>query len=507
MNWLEKYKPNTLEDFKIKPDEVLKAKEWINNYKIDIDNTKKVLLILGNTGSGKTLLANLILKEYNYQKIELNSTDIRSQKKIGEFLNKSLTYRNVVDMFFQGNMPIGILIDEIDTICKLSDKGGFTEFLGILKQNEKCQNLKKNDNVKKVKKNKIQIEDYIKLYNPIICTSNDITDKKINELKKYSEVINLGKNSYEESLEIIDRIYKENNQKIDENVRNDFIEYVNGDIRKLILLLEELYVFANGEMISKNIFEKFKNTFNGKEEDIQLLELTKNILTKKLDIDNAKKLFEIDCLLTPLMIYHNSINYIKNTEDTSIKKLKVYKDILKSLCIHDTIQTNIFEVQDWDELYNISSVFGCVIPNYYFSLLKNKKEVNIEFTSLLNKISQMYVNKKLLNSAKFSLGKINYDTDEIIYLTQIISHYFNSYKDNINEDIEYNNEEDEDNIFFKKPLSGNNSDLILFMNKYHINIEGLENILKIEKINQINEKKKKNFTLKLKKDISRFLIT
>lgn len=505
MNWLEKYKPTILKDFKTKPDEVLKAKEWINNYKKDIDNTKKVLLILGNTGSGKTLLANLILKEYNYQKIELNSSDIRSQKKIGEFLNKSLTYKNVVDMFFQGNMPIGILIDEIDTICKLSDKGGFTEFLGILKQNEKCQNLKKNDNVKKVKKNKIQIEDYIKLYNPIICTSNDITDKKINELKKYSEVINLGKISNEESLEIIDRIYKENNQKIDDNIKHDFIEYVNGDIRKLILLLEELFIFANGEIISKNIFEKFKSTFNGKEEDIQLLELTKNILTKKMDIDNAQKLFEIDCLLTPLMIYHNSINYIKNTEDTSIKKLKVYKDILKSLCIHDTIQTNIFEVQDWDELYNISSVFGCVIPNYYFSLLKNKKEVNIEFTSLLNKISQMYVNKKLLNSAKFSLGKINYDTDEIIYLTEIISHYFNSYKDNINEDLE--NEEDEDNICFKKPLSGNNSDLILFMNKYYINIEGLENILKIEKINQINEKKKKNFTLKLKKDISRFLIT
>jgi hypothetical protein len=47
-------------------------------------------------------------------------------------------------MFNEGNKPVGILLDEIDTICKLSDKGGFTEFLSILKQNEKYEILQKN---------------------------------------------------------------------------------------------------------------------------------------------------------------------------------------------------------------------------------------------------------------------------------------------------------------------------------------------------------------------------
>ena len=45
------------------------------------------------------------------------------------------------------------------------------------------------------------------------------------------------------------------------------------------------------------------------------------------------------------------------------------------------------------------------------------------------------------------------------------------------------------------------------MNNYQINIDGLENILKIEKLNQINEKRKKKFTLKIKKEISNFLTT
>ena len=527
MNWLDIYKPKLLKDFKTNRDEVDKAIRWIEGYKKDYLNSKKVLFIIGNTGTGKTTLAELIFKEYNYSKIELNSTDIRSQKKIGDFLKKSLTYRNIIDMFNDGNLPVGMLIDEIDTICKLSDKGGFSEFLSILKQNEKFEQNKKNIlNKKKVKKSKVLIDDYIKLYNPIICTSNDINDKKINELKKYSEVINLQKITYEDSLNIINDIYTKNNQSIDEDVKLDINNYSQGDIRRLILLLEELYFYAMGKKITKKLFENFKKTFKEKEEDIQLIESTKNLLTEKMNINDAQKYFDIDCLLIPLMIYHNSIDYIKNTEDTFKKKLSVYKNILESLCIHDTIQTNIFEVQDWDELYHVSSIHGSVIPNYYFNQLKNKKSVEIQFTSLLNKISQMYVNKKLLNSAKYSIGKINYDTDEIIYLTEIISNYFDNYKDNVNNDNNDNDnnedieeiddlqediiEKDEDidisKSFNKKTLITNDI-LILFMNKYNINIDGLENLLKIEKLNQINEKKKKKFTLKIKKEISNFLTT
>jgi hypothetical protein len=512
MNWLDKYKPKYLKDFKANKYEVDKAIKWIESYKKNYKETKKVLLIIGNTGIGKTLLADLIFKEYSYQKIELNSTDVRSQKKIGDFLIKSLTYKNVVDMFNEGNAPVGILLDEIDTICKLSDKGGFTEFLSILKQNEKFQTIKKNENDKKKKSKKVNVsvEDYIKLYNPIICTSNDINDKKLNELKKYSEVINLSKPSHKDNFDIIEELYEIHQQKIDDDIKLELSNYSQGDIRRLIVNLENLFFFANGSEINKDMFDHFKNAYSEKEEHIQLLDSTRILITKKVSINHSQIYFDIDCLLIPLMLYHNSINFIKNTEDKPLKKLNVYKNVLESLCIHDTIQTNIFEVQDWDELYDIASIYGSAIPNYYFNELKNVKDVNIEFTSLLNKISQMYVNKKLLNSAKISTGKINLDSDEIIYLTEIISNYFNEYKtsvdneDDDDESLDENKNEEISNI--TKPLQ-NNSELIKFMNKYSINIDGLENILKIEKLNQINEKRKKKFTLKIKKEISNFLTT
>jgi hypothetical protein len=257
------------------------------------------------------------------------------------------------------------------------------------------------------------------------------------------------------------------------------------------------------------MYEEYKKIFTEKQEDLQLIESTKILLTKKVTLNDSLKYFDIDCLLTPLMIYHNSIDYIKNCEDNSSKKLEVYKNVMASLCLQDTIQTNIFEQQDWDELYEVSSFYGAYVPNFFFGTLKNKKSTNvdIEFTSLLNKISQMFVNKKLLNSSKYSLGKINFDNDELIYLTEIISMYFDNYKlsddnsEDLSDDSEYDSEDENYNI-----PSQNDSELIKFMNKYYMSIDDLENILKIEKLNQNNEKKKKKFTLKIKKNISKYLL-
>jgi hypothetical protein len=88
------------------------------------------------------------------------------------------------------------------------------------------------------------------------------------------------------------------------------------------------------------------------------------------------------------MIYHNSIIAVKKSKDDAKKKLGIYKDMLYSLCIHDTIQTSIFEVQEWDEYYDVSVFYGAVLPNYYATQLSDYREnqADLQFTNLLNKI-------------------------------------------------------------------------------------------------------------------------
>ena len=249
--------------------------------------------------------------------------------------------------------------------------------------------------------------------------------------------------------------------------------------------------------------------------DLQLIEATHHIFYKTNSFYENQLLFDIDCLLLPLMVYHNSLLVIKKSKDDPKKKLNIYKEILYSLCIHDTIQTNIFEIQEWNDFYDISSLYGSVLPNYYSTLLSDYKEnqVELQFTNILNKISQMFVNKKLVNSAKYGLNKIDLDLDELIYVVEIISSFLNEFK-NIGEEDEEDDDEIEENIDnFNKSLDINkvknldNAPMIAkMMNKYKISVDSLETILKIEKLNQNNDVKKRKFTITLKKEIQKFIL-
>jgi len=508
-NWIELHTPKKIEDFEIEINDINRIRDWIKEIP---NNNKKVLFIYGTTGIGKTSLANTILKQFNYNKMELNAADIKHQKKMEDFLSKTLSYRNVIDMFHNGNSPIGILLDEIDLIYKLTDKTSFHNFIINIKEN--FQNKKKKSS------------SFLKIKNPIICTCNLMNDKKITELKKYSEVIFLQTPSTKQFSIIIDKIYKKYNKKIDDETKIEIYKQCRGDIRQLILLLEGLYCFSNELFITIDIYNEFKKCNNQKEESIELNDITNKIMTQKMNYEQIEYYFDLDCMLLPMMLYHNSLNYIKGCEDTFKKKVKTYKNIMKSLCVHDTIQTNIFEFQEWDNLYDLSIFYGSVQPNYYFLELTNKKKISIEFTLLLNKVSQMYMNKKMLGIAKESLYKLYFDTNQIIYLAEILLYYFNDFKNNIDDckDNDKNEEESDDNnedsdeeedkkkkeenrIGIKnKNYIDNNSKLIQIMNYYHITLCDLENIFKVEKLNRELDKKTKKFTTKIKKKIELFLI-
>ena len=84
MDLFKKVYPEQFNDIIFYKDQLSQATKWLSDFKNNIDRSKKVLLIIGDTGSGKTTIAELLLKKFEYQIIELNSTDVRSQKKIGD---------------------------------------------------------------------------------------------------------------------------------------------------------------------------------------------------------------------------------------------------------------------------------------------------------------------------------------------------------------------------------------------------------------------------------------
>ena len=510
MTWIETIIPKSLDDIEIYKNEIEIMENWIKDYKNKVPTCKKVLLIIGNIGTGKTLLAELLFKKYMYNKIELNSTDFRSQKKLGDFLRKTLCFKNVMDLFCNESKPIGLLMDEIDTMN--NEKGGLNEFIQILKDDEKCK--KDINNNKKVK-------EYINLYNPIICTCLDIYDKKINDLKKYCEVINLKKLTLKDITILINKIYKD--VKFEKKIIQEIFNFADGDIRKLLNALDNLKDIneKNCKITLKNV-NNLNLIFEKKNNDVQLLEAAYNIFYKKVSFQESILYYHLEPYFLPYMIYHNLDNFITNTNLSILNKIKLYKDILNSICNFDIYQNFLFETNEWADLNETLAFHGVYYVNYLINLQEfKKKDISIEFTNIMNKMSQSLVNKKLINCARYSFKKTYVEINEIIYLSVIFINSFLDFKNkyNIKDEVkplkkntkkkkdtikneaintDINEQENIDISISNKKI---NHELISFMNKNKMTIEDLENILKLEKFNNDDVKIKKNLNVNLIKKI------
>ena len=122
---------NTLESFKYLFDNAINAyetdiliskdikttlKKWISEFSNKNKNKKtfkNCLFLYGPPGVGKTTIANLILKEFNYDIIEFNSSNFRTQKLIREKINDILGKRNILNLLNNNKKEIAIITTRI----------------------------------------------------------------------------------------------------------------------------------------------------------------------------------------------------------------------------------------------------------------------------------------------------------------------------------------------------------------------------------------------------------
>jgi replication factor C large subunit len=218
---MEKYKPKNLEEILGQKELILKINDWLKKWK-----PGKALFIYGPTGTGKTLIINLIAKERKMSLFEINASDERSASSIKE---KLLPASKEGSLF---NKRL-ILIDEVDSFSQ-ADRGGIAEIIKIVKESA----------------------------NPIILTANDAYDIKLRSLRSYCDLIRIRKiprNLIEKKLT---EIASKERLKIDKETIERIALNAEGDIRSAIndLTLNE-NVFRDKE---KNIFEVLNIIFRGK---------------------------------------------------------------------------------------------------------------------------------------------------------------------------------------------------------------------------------------------------
>ena len=123
MMWSEKYRPKSLLEM-IGNEE---AKESFVNWLVKWVRGTKPLLLIGQAGIGKTTIATLGAKQFGYDLIGLNASDVRSKQKIQEILDPVLGNAGLV------GKPM-IFLDEVDGIHGRSDYGGVEALVEILKE-------------------------------------------------------------------------------------------------------------------------------------------------------------------------------------------------------------------------------------------------------------------------------------------------------------------------------------------------------------------------------------
>jgi replication factor C large subunit len=129
-------------------------KAWLKQWTLK-KKPSKAFLLVGPPGVGKTTLARAGANDFQFRVVEMNASDIRTEKTIQHLLLPART-STLLDSYSTNMRANLILMDEVDGVFGREDRGGLGAILSIIK----------NSPV------------------PIVLTANNVDDEKFDDLKK-----------------------------------------------------------------------------------------------------------------------------------------------------------------------------------------------------------------------------------------------------------------------------------------------------------------------------------
>ena len=159
--WTEKYRPRTAAMLLGNETTVESFKAWLKQWTLKKKPTKACLLA-GPPGVGKTTLARTAANDYNFRIVEMNASDVRTEKAIRTALAPASTSLTL-DAFSGGARGNLILLDEVDGVFGREDRGGLAAILSAIKGAPV----------------------------PIVLTANNVDDERFDDLKKACIVLPL----------------------------------------------------------------------------------------------------------------------------------------------------------------------------------------------------------------------------------------------------------------------------------------------------------------------------
>jgi hypothetical protein len=339
---------------------------------------KHGIYVYGKPGTGKTWFVANILKELNYDIIKYDAGDIRNTSVIEDITKHNMSDRNVLSLFNKKTRKIAIVMDEIDGMNS-GDKGGINTLIKLIRPKK----------TKKQKTEEISV-------NPIICIGNYRVDKKIKELMKVCNTVELLTPTNAQMSTIINSIMSLNNEMTDK-----MIHYVQGDLRKLNSVY---YIYkTNPNIFNDNIIDKI---FQTKSFNDDTKKITNSLINNKYNIgEHINIMNETDRTSVGLLWHENIIDMIDKMDKKTA--IPFYINQLDNICFADYIDRITFQNQIW-QFNEMSSLIKTFKNNklYHESLDKKQKNTcsEIRFTKVLTKYSTEYNNSLFIQKLCQKLG-------------------------------------------------------------------------------------------------------
>lgn len=480
MEEYDTYLPILDKDFLSYKTEIKNLLYWIKNFKIKPFQFSS-WLFKGSHGCGKTYMVNQILKNNNIEiktlnftniKIELNKKNIKGD--IDEFDNidikKTKKNKRVTDELEKNFKKI---VTSIDISIFINPQSSLPEYKVVVIDEHEKANL--NTWEKNIINELISIN-HDKHICPLIFIFNDRHDKFVNKIEKKAFTTIMTKPTNTEMTIFIDNLCKGQKIDIDKELVTDLVELSQHDYRKLKTNFIELVTlygiensltkFSKSIIISKEKYKEFRTNKNIFSNEYNLYEISKSLFFSYTNINNILNIYNHEKTLIPLIFYQHYIKKIVLDRKTNNKKkYDIIKRISKAQTKGDILDNYIYNNQRWN-LIKYHGFYSCCVPCYEINKINgiNESKLQIYFPKDMNKTSIQKLNIKHISSA-YDIFNIKQPMS-YIYIIQLIIAYLDKYISDIEKKVGNSNE------YFKN-----------FLMMYKLNIDNIENIIKINKFN------------------------
>lgn len=207
----------------------------------------------------------------------------------------------------------------------------------------------------------------------------------------------------------------------DDTLKDNMIDFVQNDIRNLLMFLEDLYDIYESKIITLKDCKNYIKTCKQKNQNNKLFPSAKLLLDEYQGIKLCQDIFEQNnMILLPLMIYEN---YPKNLEHRQQKNSEYYDiclDVIDALSRSDVISTSIYTEQNW-YLQRLYGFVACCESTY--KLNKNPMKhvgYKVDFSADMIDVSIQSISKKSLSGIKSILT--DKSLDDILMMKKYYDH-------------------------------------------------------------------------------------